>query len=196
VHVTRHRSIYEPSVIERLWELYRDGFLTNRDESASRTMLYRDEFDREMRSGSTRIWVVWDEERPIAMAAVATDLASNDWVNARFLAKKFPDADNRGAIHYCMFLLVHPDYWGTRAMAMLAKSGFAVEAAEGAVVIFDVAECNQPTDDMGLANVMTRLAGAVADVELVPLEVHRYYGLILNHGVPATAPQELVTAVA
>jgi hypothetical protein len=196
MHVTRHRSILDTDVIERLWDLYVAGFITNRDEAVSRELLHRHEFDREMRSQTTRVWVVWEEDRPVAMAAVDTDIAQNDWVNVNFLARRFPEQHRRGAIHYCMFLLVHPEYWGTRAMAMLAKTGFAVEAAEGAIVVFDVAEVNQPTDGMGVATVMARLAGSVAHVDMVQLEVHRYYGMILNGGVAVASDEARTDVVA
>jgi hypothetical protein len=105
-------------------------------------------------------------------------------VNDRYLARRFPEHHARGAVHYCLFLLVHPDHRRSRALPLLARAGFGAEADEGAVVVFDCPQSNQPYDGFGLADVMQRLAQSVSpEASMVNLEVHQYYGLVLESGL-------------
>jgi hypothetical protein len=185
MYVTRHMGITDEGLLGKLWALYDVAFEAADEQAVSRQRLYRHEFDAELESATTRVWVVWNDSLPVAMTAVATDLSANSWVNDAYLAQRFPEHHARGAVHYCLFLLVHPDFRRSRALSMLTRAGFGAEAGERAVVVFDCPQSNQPFEGFGLADVMERLArGAAPGAKMVNIEVHQYYGLVLDEDVP------------
>ncbi len=151
-------------------------------------MLFRSEFEQEMRTSTTRKWLVWDDTLPVGMAAVATDLAASSfWINPRFIARRYPEEFAAGHVHYTLFLVVEPEYRGTRAASLLMRKGMAMEAREGVVLIFDVGDANQSEDAGGLAAFAARSGGGLDDLDLI--ETQRYYGLHLGQAkAPAAVP--------
>lgn len=59
----------------------------------------------------------------------------------------------------------------------LARQAMAVEAREGALLVFDMPEENQPNAEGGAAELMYRMAKTVGGASLMPLTVQRYYAL-------------------
>ena len=59
----------------------------------------------------------------------------------------------------------------------MARQAMAVEAREGALLVFDMPESNQPNELGGAAELMHRMARQVGGARLVPLTVQRYYEL-------------------
>jgi ribosomal protein S18 acetylase RimI-like enzyme len=188
VHVTLHYEILDAPLIDRLWNLYERGFQETADRAVYRVMLFRAEFEHEMRSSATRKWLVWDDTAPVGMSAVATDLtSSNFWINPRFLARRYPEQFAAGHVHYTLFLVVDPEYRSTRAASLLMRKGLAMEAREDVVLIFDVGDANQAEDGGGLAAFAARAGGSVDDLEII--ETQRYYGLHLGHSkAPVARP--------
>jgi hypothetical protein len=187
VHVTLHYEIVDAPLIERLWSLYERGFQETADRAVYRVMLFRSEFEQEMRTSGTRKWLVWDDTTPVGIAAVATDLASSSfWINPRFLARRYPEQFAAGKVHYTLFLVVEPEYRSTRAASLLMRKGMAMEAREDVVLIFDVGDANQTEDAGGLAAFAARAGGDMDDLEII--ETQRYYGLHLGHSKAAEVP--------
>ena len=65
----------------------------------------------------------------------------------------------------------------------------AVEAREGALLVFDMPEDNQPNATGGAAELMTRMARMVGEATLIPLTVQRYFAL----DFAPTAPEQEAT---
>ena len=59
----------------------------------------------------------------------------------------------------------------------MARQAMAVEAREGALLVFDMPEDNQPHAAGGAAELMRRMARMVGEAHLLPLTVQRYYAL-------------------
>jgi hypothetical protein len=192
VHVTLHYEITDTPMIDRLWQLYERGFKETADRAIYRMMLFRSEFEQEMRTSATRKWLVWDDTTPVGISAVATDLTSSSfWINPRFLARRYPEQFAAGRVHYTLFLVVDPEYRSTRAASLLMRKGMAMEAREDVVLIFDVGDANQAEDGGGLAAFAARSGGSVDDLEII--ETQRYYGLHLGHSkAPELAPMAAV----
>jgi hypothetical protein len=76
-----------------------------------------------------------------------------------------------------VWAVVDPDYGARGAVIHLGKHCLAVEAEEGALLVFDTPEANQPKDAGGSAELLLRLARMVSDAELVPISVQRYYAI-------------------
>ena len=176
--VTRHNSVVERGLLERLWELYELAYRRIAEESASREMFFRSEFDTAIADSSNRLWVLWADDEPVAMVLIATDIGSTRYLSEPFFERHFTDHSRRGAVHYILFVVVHPRYAAKGALTRMARDVLGTEAAEGVLLVFDSPEINQPQDQGGVALMMERLAKmVVTGAPLLPLDVSRYYGI-------------------
>ena len=176
--VTRHNSVVERGLLERLWELYELAYRRTAEESASREMFFRSEFDTAIADSSNRLWILWADDEPVAMVLIATDIGSTRYLSEPFFERHFTDHSRRGAVHYILFVVVHPRYAAKGALTRMARDVLGTEAAEGVLLVFDSPEINQPQDQGGVALMMERLAKmVVTGAPLLPLDVSRYYGI-------------------
>jgi hypothetical protein len=170
--------VVERGLLERLWELYELSYRRTAEESATREMFFRSEFDAAVADSSNRLWVLWADEEPVAMVLIATDIGSTRYLSQPFFERHFTDHARRGAVHYILFVVVHPRYAAKGALTRMARDVLGTEAAEGVLLVFDSPEYNQPRDEGGVALLMERLAKMVVHgAPLVPLDVSRYYGI-------------------
>jgi len=178
MYVTRHNSVVERGLLERLWELYELAYRRTAEESATREMFFRSEFDAAVADSRNRLWVLWADEEPVAMVLIATDIQSTRYLSQPFFDRHFTDHARRGAVHYILFVVVHPRYAAKGALTRMARDVLGTEAAEGVLLVFDSPEYNQPRDDGGVALLMERLAKMVVNgAPMVALDVSRYYGI-------------------
>jgi hypothetical protein len=176
--VTRHNAAVERGLLERLWELYELSYRRTAEESASREMLFRSEFDTAIADSTNRLWVLWADDEPVAMVLIATDIGATRYLSRPFFERRFTDHSRRGAVHYILFVVVHPRFAAKGALTRMARDVLGAEAAEGVLLVFDSPEINQPRDDGGAALLMERLANMVTTgAPLLPLDVSRYYGI-------------------
>jgi len=176
--VTRHNAVVERGLLERLWELYELSYRRTAEESATREMLFRTEFDDAVSDSRNRLWVLWADDEPVAMVLIATDIGATRYLSQPFFERHFTDHARRGAVHYILFVVVHPRYAAKGVLTRMARDVLGTEAAEGVLLVFDSPEINQPRDDGGVALLMERLAKmVVTGAPLVPLDVSRYYGI-------------------
>ena len=176
--VTRHNSVVERGLLERLWELYELSYRRTAEESATREMFFRSEFDAAVADSRNRLWVLWADDEPVAMVLIATDIGSTRYLSQPFFERHFTEHARRGAVHYILFVVVHPRYAAKGALTRMARDVLGTEAAEGVLLVFDSPEYNQPRDEGGVALLMERLAKMVVHgAPLVPLDVSRYYGI-------------------
>jgi hypothetical protein len=176
--VTRHNGAVERGLLERLWDLYELAYRKTAEESASREMFFRSEFDAAIADSSNRLWVLWSDDEPVAMVLIATDIAATRYLSGPFFERRFTDHTRRGAVHYILFVVVHPRFVAKGALTRMARDVLGTEAAEGVLLVFDSPEYNQPNSEGGTALLMERLAKMVAHgAPLLPLDVSRYYGI-------------------
>ena len=176
--VTRHNSVVERGLVERLWDLYELAYRRTAEESATREMLFRSEFDSAVADSRNRLWILWADAEPVAMVLIATDVGATRYLSQPFFERHFTDHARRGAVHYILFVVVHPRYAAKGALTRMARDVLGTEAAEGVLLVFDSPEINQPRDDGGVALLMERLAKmVVSGAPLIPLDVSRYYGI-------------------
>jgi hypothetical protein len=149
--VTRHNSVVERGLLERLWELYELSYRRTAEESATREMFFRSEFDAAVADSRNRLWVLWADEEPVAMVLIATDIGSTRYLSQPFFERHFTDHARRGAVHYILFVVVHPRYAAKGALTRMARDVLGTEAAEGVLLVFDSPEYNQPRDEGGVA---------------------------------------------
>jgi hypothetical protein len=176
--VTRHSHLTDPVLSDRLWALYEAAYGPMAVESPSHEMLFRDEFDDALADATNRLWVLWDDTVPVAMALIATEIGPTRYLSRSFFEHRFPEHSRRGAVHYMMWLVVHPMYAAQGAIVRLARDGMQREAADGALLVFDCPEVHQPGVDGGFAEMMRRLANAfVGDVPVRHLGTSYYYAV-------------------
>jgi acetyltransferase (GNAT) family protein len=178
MYVTRHNSVVERGLLERLWELYELAYRRTAEESATREMLFRSEFDAAVADSRNRLWVLWADEEPVAMVLIATDIGATRYLSRPFFERQFTDHSRRGAVHYILFVVVHPRFAAKGALTRMARDVLGAEAAEGVLLVFDSPQINQPREDGGTALLMERLARMVTSgAPVIPLDVSRYYGI-------------------
>jgi hypothetical protein len=178
MYVTRHNTVVERGLVERLWNLYEVAYRRTAEESATREMLFRSEFDSALADSSNRLWVLWSDDEPVAIVLIATDIGSTRYLSQPYFEQHFTDHSRRGAVHYILFIVVHPRYVAQGALTRMARDVLGAEAAEGALLVFDLPKVNQPRDDGGGALLFERLANMVASgAPLMQLDVSRYYGI-------------------
>jgi hypothetical protein len=177
MYVTRHSPIGDVQLREQLWTLYRRAYARTAEDAVTHEMLDRLEFDDQLLDPTNRAWVVWEGEMPIAMTVVATNVQRTRWLSEQYFKKHFPEKFATGRIHYVVWAVIDPAWTTKGASLYLARHAMAVEAREGALLVFDMPEENQPNPTGGAAELMTRMARMVGEATLVPLTVQRYYAL-------------------
>ena len=86
-----------------------------------------------------------------------------------------------GLVHYVMWVVVDADVELRGANIALAKEALAAEARDGALLVFDLPESHQPTDEGGAASLMLRMARMVGEADLLPLSSQRFFALDFAH---------------
>jgi len=176
VFITRHTRLGDVDLRDRLWEFYRRSYANNPLHPFTE-LVNRSEFDECLLNSTNRVWVVWEENRPVVMTLIATDITATRWLNPDYFRRNYADRMKKGLVHYVMWVVVDPDVEIRGANIALAKEALAAEARDGAFLVFDLPDTHQPTDERGAAALMLRMARIVGDVQLVPLSAQRFYAL-------------------
>jgi hypothetical protein len=183
VYVTRHSSVTNPEIREKIWRLYELAFRRLQDEAVSRELLFRDEFDAMLDEPRNRLWVLWHDSEPIAATMIATEIGSTRYLSPEYFQRHYPEHALRGVVHYILWTAVHPAHMAKGALVRLARDTFAVEAEEGSLLIFDTPEVNQPLETGSFAEMTERLSAMVSKgVTVDQVEVHRYFAIDFAKG--------------
>ena len=175
--VTRHSPVVDPALREQLWSLYSRSYVNLAQETVTHEMLDREEFNDQLGDSTNRAWVVWEDNDPIAMTLIATDIKRTRWLSEHYFKQHFPEKFRLGRVHYVVWAVVDPGYVTRGASIFMARQAMAVEAREGSLLVFDMPEENQPNAGGGAAELMRRMARMVGEADLLPLTVQRYYAL-------------------
>lgn len=177
MYVTRHSRIVDRSLIDALWLVYERAYVRTAKETVTHEMLERAEFSDQLADHSNRVWVVWDDGRPVGMALISTDVNRTRWLSEIYFRTHFPERYAAGQVHYVVWVTIDPSYIASGAVAILAEQALSVEAADGALLVFDVPDINQRGENGGAADLMIRLARTVSEASLVPLGTQKYYAV-------------------
>jgi len=178
MYVTRHTNVQNKTLIDSLWQLYELAYEQLAAVDITRETLFKHEFEEVLADPTYRTTVVRDDDGvPIAMAVFATDISVTRYLSVPYFRRRYPERLEAGRIHYVMWILVHPDHQGMRATWELARAALAAEVEEGALLVFDLPESNQPNEGGGGAEFFRRVAKSIADVQLESFGVSRYYAL-------------------
>lgn len=176
VFITRHTRLGDVDLRDRLWEFYRRAYANNPLHPFTE-LVNRSEFDECLLNSTNRVWVVWEGHRPVVMTLIATDITATRWLNPDYFRRHYADRMRNGLVHYVMWVVVDPDVEIRGANIALAKEALAAEARDGALLVFDMPDTHQPTDERGAAALMLRMARIVGEAELIPLSAQRFYAL-------------------
>lgn len=176
--VTRHTNVVDPVLAAKLWHLYEVGYAGMAEQAVTREVFYRSEFDAAIADPTNRLWVLWDDTAPVGMVLVATDIAATRYLSRAYFEHHYPEHMRRGAVHYIMWLVVHPSHTAKGSLIRLAKEGMALEAADGALLVFDSPEVHQSSLEGGFAEIAARSARSVAGPAPVHhLETQHYFAI-------------------
>ena len=177
MYLTRHSPVDDPDMRERLWQLYTRAYERIAESTVTHEMLDRLEFEDQIGDFACRTWVAWEDDLPVAMAVVSTDVARTRWLSERYFRVRYPRQFAAGLVHYLVWAVVDPGFMARGASLFLAREAMAAEQREGALLVFDLPEENQPHPRGGGAELMHRMAAMVGGAALVPLTVQRYFAL-------------------
>ncbi|MFN6118332.1 MAG: hypothetical protein ACK5CE_01645 [Actinomycetes bacterium] len=181
--VTRHNSVTDPQLRERLWRLYELAFRPISELAVCREMMHRHEFEQLVADPVNRTWVLWHDDAPVAMTVITTDINTTQYLSKQFFERTYPDHVLRNAVHYVLFVVVHPVYEAKGALVKLSRESFGLEADEGNLVVFDTPLVNQPSERGGMAELVGRLAQMVSPgVEARQVDVQRFYAIDFEQG--------------
>lgn len=176
--LTHHSHVADAVLVQKLWSLYEAGYQGVAEAAVTREMLYRSEFEEALADPTNRLWVLWDDAAPVAMGMVATDLSRARYISRAYFELHYPDHVRRGMVHYIMWLVVHPAKAAQGAIVRLAREALQLEAADGALLVFDAPAIHQPTAEGGFAEMMSRLSKAfVGGASLQHLETQHYFAV-------------------
>lgn len=180
MYVTRHTTVDDRSIADRLWHLYDEAYRQVAADSPSHEMLFRHEFDETLSDPTNRLWVLWDEADPVAMTLIATHPDRTRYLSREYFDAHYPEQAAADKVHYIMWLVVHPAVVARGAIVQLAREVLGREAADGALLVFDAPMIHQPSDEGGFAGMMQRLVRSfVGDQQVQHIGTQRYYAVDL-----------------
>ena len=194
--VTRHSPVTDSVLKDQLWTLYTRAYARTAEDAVTHEMLDRLEFNDQLSDTTNRAWVVWEDNMPVAMTMIATDVRRTRWLSEHYFKKNYPQQFASNKVHYVVWAVVDPSYVTKGVSMFLARQAMAAEAREGSLLVFDMPESNQPNELGGAAELMHRMARQVGGARLVPLTVQRYYALdfsLSQVGDPEVVEQALTS---
>lgn len=195
--ITRHSPVTDSVLKDQLWTLYARAYSRTAEEEVTHEMLDRIEFNEQLADPTNRAWVVWEDNLPVAMTLIATDVGRTRWLSEHYFKKNYPEQFAQKRVHYVVWAVVDPAYVTKGVSMFMARQAMSVEAREGALLVFDMPESNQPQAEGGAAELMHRMARQVGGATLLPLTVQRYYALDFSQttsGVSNTADVPMQSA--
>jgi hypothetical protein len=175
MYVTRHTRIAAP-LLDTLWELYERNYRDTAQATVTREALYRTEFEAALTDPSNRIWLLWKADEPIGIGVIASDISATRYLSRAYLEAHYPDKMARGLVRYVLFTVIDRNHAGLPAAVKLGRTGLALEAQEGALVVFDVPAKNYG-ERGNLAEMARRVAALSGQATLTEIEVQRYFAL-------------------
>jgi hypothetical protein len=194
--VTRHSPVTDSVLKDQLWTLYTRAYARTAEDAVTHEMLDRLEFNDQLSDTTNRAWVVWEDNLPVAMTMIATDVRRTRWLSEHYFKKNYPQQFASNKVHYVVWAVVDPSYVTKGVSMFLARQAMAAESREGSLLVFDMPESNQPNELGGAAELMHRMARQVGGARLVPLTVQRYYALdfsLSQVGDPEVVEQALTS---
>ncbi len=177
MYITQHSNITDLRTRDELWELYTVSYERLAAADITRETFFRSEFDEVLADPTNRVWVARDEGRPIAMTVIATDITRTRYLSRAYFDRVDPERMDAGLVHYLLWVVTHPDYQAGSATRELARGSLGVESSEGALLVFDLPDSNQPNAEGRGAELIRRYGQMVGPVTLQEHGVSRYYAL-------------------
>jgi hypothetical protein len=175
MYVTRHSRV-SAQLGERLWHLYESSYQKTAEAAVTREMYFREEFDAVVSDITNRVWILWKDEQPFGMMVLATDVGATRYLSRSYLEARYPEKLHAGLVRYILFAVIDRSSGGFSAPVKLAVTAFALEAQEGALVIFDSPAKNHG-ERGNMAELVRRVARLAGESVLEEIEVQRYYAL-------------------
>lgn len=174
--ITRHTRLGDVNLRDRLWQFYKRAYEGNPLHPFTE-LVNRSEFDECLLNPTNRVWVVWEAETPVVMTLISTDITSTRWLNVEYFHRHHAERMKKGLVHYVMWVVVDSSVELRGANLALAKQALAAEARDGALLVFDLPDTHQPSEQGAAAELMLRMAQMVGEVRLLPLSAQRFYAL-------------------
>jgi len=150
LRVTVAREVSEPDK-EQLWGMIETGFAALNSRSHEKQSMAFEEFLEDMASPTVFKYIAYnDEERPIGLMTVHTELDDITWSDREMLEKQQEAVDPTALSYYVGTLVVTPDMRGTETATRLLQSAIRHfrdvnnESGKNSLAFFDCASANHP----------------------------------------------------
>ena len=134
--ITRHTRLGDVDLRDRLWNFYRRAYAQNPLQPFTE-VVNRSEFDESLLNPLNRVWVVWENNQPLVMTVISTDITTTRWLNPDFFRRNYAEHMRKGLVHYVLWVVVDPDVEVRGANIALAKEALAMESRDGALLVFE-----------------------------------------------------------
>jgi hypothetical protein len=160
------------AVVDAFYPMYVAAFDPLRTMAAARHVLSPEEFAEEMADPRIDKYVVWDDEdAPMAMTTLATDLAAVPWISPEYFAAKYPERLARGAVFYLGYTLVAPGRRRPGVLPLMIDRMMRRLIEADAVCGFDMCAHN---DANGIGRQVAALCRA-GNADIAKLDTQTYY---------------------
>lgn len=155
-----------------LYRTYTSAFDSMRTQAAARHVLTAEEFAAEMKDPRIDKYIVWDDDDvPIALTTLTSDLSAIPWVSREYYATRYPDAAAQGVLFYLGYILVESSFRRSSALIMMTNQVNHRLAESQGVLGFDICGYN---DASGIGRHTKNLLASSDRIER--LDVQSYYG--------------------
>jgi hypothetical protein len=174
-------SVLPDHVSAALYHTYTSAFDPMRTQAAARHLLSSVEFSTEMKDPRIDKYIVWnDDDLPIALTTLTSDLSAIPWISREYYASRYPDAAAQNVLFYLGYILVETSYRRSEALIMMTDQvNLRLSRSQG-VLGFDMCGYN---DASGIGRYTKKLFASSDRLEC--LDVQSYYGADYRGLTPA-----------
>lgn len=171
------------AAIAAFYPLYVAAFEPVSTRAAARHLLAAEHFEAEMVDERIDKYVLWDDDTPLALTTLSTDLDAVAWISPEYFAARYPEQYARRAIFYLGYTLVEPER-AEQGMFHLMIDAIERRCAEArGVFAFDVCAYN---DAHSVGRRIRRL-GETDGWSLAAIDVQTYYAATFDAPLPTGA---------
>ena len=175
VEITTHAEI-DDRTIDDLWPSYERAFAPLRTKSATRMVMHRSEFQKQLRDTRIVKYVARFRGDAVGLATLALDLHAIDWISPDYYAHRFPDRFRRGLVYYLGWMVVEPEFRRHGLWHRLLQYGAEKVIADDAMVVYDTCRFNE--DELDFTGSVNRLLAGLRLGQIKRIDQQLYYAWV------------------
>jgi GNAT superfamily N-acetyltransferase len=168
--------VLESFDVDALWPRYEKAFAPLRTKSATRMVMHRSEFEKQLHDPRIVKYVAYHDNKAVGLATLALDLHAVEWISPDYYAQKFPERFRQGKVYYLGWLLVDPEFRRYGLWHRLLQFGAQRVIRDKAMIVYDTCQFNEASIDF-TGSVNRMLAGMELG-QIEPIDRQMYYAWV------------------